>query len=390
MPSIHKRPGSKYWSAAFYLPDGQRVLRSTKQIDRNKAMAVALELDRFTERAQSSEVTEAQAREVVNAIMRAAKSGEELRTITSKAFFADWMNTKLATKSDGTARRYQKPVDLFVASLGAKADKPLDNLTARDVQLFANKRTADGVSGSTAALDLNILRNALNAARRQGLIVNNPAEAVELPKSESVERGTFSASEVNLLLETAQGEWRTLILCAYFTGARLSDCVKFKWTGTRFVGDIREGVDLTAKTLCFFAQKTGKGIVVPLHPDLYGHLMGLATGDTAQEYVMPGMADKAPGGRHGLSESFKDIVVKAGIDLQPIECAGVRQLNRRSFHALRHSFTSALANAGVTGELRKTLTGHASDAIHQKYTHHGMLALANAIGKMPGLKGATT
>jgi len=56
------------------------------------------------------------------------------------------------------------------------------------------------------------------------------------------------------------------------------------------------------------------------------------------------MAGLKPGGRHGLSEGFKRIMRKAGMDTGTVKCAGVGQ--RRSFHALRHSFTSALANKG--------------------------------------------
>lgn len=58
-------------------------------------------------------------------------------------------------------------------------------------------------------------------------------------------------------------------------------------------------------------------------------------------FVMPDMADRKPGGRKGLSESFKAIVRKAGLDLQTVQGGGTRMISRRSFHALRHSFTSA-------------------------------------------------
>ena len=74
-----------------------------------------------------------------------------------------------------------------------------------------------------------------------------------------------------------------------------------------------------------------------------------------------------------------------GLDMQKVESAGVRQLSRRTFHALRHSFTSALANAGVAPELRMKLTGHKSAAVHRGYSHHEMKTLAEAVAKMPGL-----
>jgi integrase len=98
------------------------------------------------------------------------------------------------------------------------------------------------------------------------------------------------------------------------------------------------------------------------------------------------MAELGPGGRHGLSEGFKRIVEKAGLDLQKVKGTGVRSISRRTFHALRHSFTSALANAGVSPELRMKLTGHKSAEIHRGYTHMEMDTLKETIKKLPGLQ----
>ena len=58
--------------------------------------------------------------------------------------------------------------------------------------------------------------------QEQGLIPTNPAEAVDLPVKRSVERGTFTATEVKLLVDAAKkDEWKTVILFGYYTGARL-------------------------------------------------------------------------------------------------------------------------------------------------------------------------
>ena len=101
---------------------------------------------------------------------------------------------------------------------------------------------------------------------------------------------------------------------------------------------------------------------------------------------MPHMAGLKPGGRHGLSEGFKRIMRKAGLDLQQVQGGGVRKICRRSFHALRHSFTSALANAGVAPELRMKLTGHTTEAVHRGYTHHELEVMRAAVEKLPSLE----
>lgn len=375
MASVHHRPRSPYFFAAFRGSDGRLVLRSTKQTDRAPALAVALEFERAAKLAKRGELVESQARDILADIMKRADTGETLRSVSIEAHFRAWLATKEARKSAGTAERYGGVVDGFLASLGKRASKPLTALVAKDVDTFLDARLKQGVSPSTACLDVRIIRTALNAARRKGLIPTNPAEAVELPDVESVERGTFTPAEVRMLADTAKGEWKTLILLAYFTGARLGDCCRVGW----------EDVDLVGGSLAYTQAKTGLKLTVPLHTDLLAHLETLAGTDKPAPFVLPDMADKKPGGRKGLSESFKAIVRRAGLDLQTVQGGGTRMISRRTFHALRHSFTSALANAGVAPELRMKLTGHKSEAIHAGYTHHELDTLRAAIAKLPAL-----
>lgn len=378
MASIHRRPQSKYWHAAWRATDGTLILRSTKQTDRKAAMAFAVECERAEKQAGAGTLTEAQARDILNDILKRTESGETLRCPSVGDYFREWLASKEASKAAGTSVRYAKSVKEFLTHLGDRSNKPLSSLTPRQVEGFVTKRSKAGLSPSTVTLDAKVIRTALNRARRQGLIPTNPAEAVDLPGNDSVERGTFTPAEVNMLVDAAEGEWKTLVMLAYFTGSRLSDCCRMEW----------QSVDLGKCVLTYTQGKTGASVTVPIHPELEAHLNTLAACDRPERFIMPGMADKGPGGRHGLSESFKTIMRKAGVDSQPIvRDVGVRTLSRRSFHALRHSFTSALANAGVAQEVRMKLTGHKSETMHAGYTHHELKTLAEAVAKMPGLKG---
>jgi integrase len=367
MASVHRRPDSKYWHAAFRTSDSRLILRSTKCTERNKALAAAMEFERAAKLAGAGNLVEAQARKIVADIMERAGGEETLRSPTVKDYFAQWIVTKQARNSEGTAERYGVAVDDFIKLLGTRASKPLTSLAPLDVERFLNHRTAKGLAPKTVILDVKIIRTALNHARRQGIIPTNPAEAVELPKNKGVERGTFAPGEVKILVDTATGEWKTLIYVAYYIGARLGDCCRIAWPD----------VDFSDKTLAFTQAKTGEKITVPLHSELFAHLESLA-GDKPDVFIMPRMAGLQSGGRHGLSEQFKSIMRKAGIDSGKVQGGGVRKLSR-------HSFTSALANKGVTRELRMKLTGHKTESEHQKYTHHELETLRDAVEKIPSL-----
>ena len=338
-------------------------------------MSVALEFERVAKLGSAGNLLEAQIRKVLADLMVRAGGEETLRAPSINNFFSEWITSKVARKSKGTSTRYGVIVRDFLASLGNQTVKPLTSLSAGDVERFLKYRTDMGLAPKTLVMDIKVIGSALNYARRQGIITTNPAEALELPKGKSMERGTFTPVEVKLLIDAAVGEWKTLILLAYFTGARLSDCCRMGWTD----------VDLGESMLTYTQSKTGEKVTMPIHEDLLAHLNKLASTDKAEEFLMPHTANLKSGGRKGLSETFKLIMRDAGLDAGKVKMVGVRQLSRRSFHALRHSFNSAMANAGVSQEVRMKLTGHKTESMNRGYTHHELEPLRNAIKKIPSL-----
>src|SRR5262249_44887441 len=97
------------------------------------------------------------------------------------------------------------------------------------------------------------------------------------------------------------------------------------------------------------------------------------------------LAGKRTGGRFGLSGRFAAIMEKAGIEGKLTQPSGGRTLSSLSFHSLRHSFNSAMANAGVSQEVRQKLTGHATAEMNAHYTHHELAPLRTAVGLIPSL-----
>jgi integrase len=375
MASIHRRPDSQYWHAAYFGPDGRRVLRSTKQENRQSALAVALEFERASKLARRGELVEAQAREVLRDIMKRADIGETIQSASIKVHFEGWLASKKTRKAEATGERYGMAVNAFLKTLGKRASLPLTSLTTRDVENFLDSRTAEKLSPATLNLDVKIISGALNVARRQGLIPTNPAEAVELPEIESTERGTFTPDEVKMLVNAAEGEWKLLIPVAYFTAARLGDCCRMQW----------DGLDLAGETLTYTQSKTGKKITVPLHPDLLARLNQRAGTDKPEVFILPQLAGQRVSGRRGLSETFKKIMRKAGLDLQTVKGAGKQMFSRRTFHSLRHTSNSEMANKGVSAEVRMGVTGHKSAREHQKYTHLEMDTRRAAVNKISTL-----
>ena len=69
----------------------------------------------------------------------------------------------------------------------------------------------------------------------------------------------------------------------------------------------------------------------------------------------------------------------------PHQHGRTHQFSKRTFHSLRYSFDLALANAGVSQEIRVKFTGHSSNAMNDRYTKLDRKPLGDAIEKLPKL-----
>jgi integrase len=377
MASLHKDPRGKspYWYCAFTLPDGRRTLRSTKLTERKKAWEVALQWEKSAEQARGGNFTEAQARKVLNTILESTGQ-TAMQSESISDYFTHWLQGKELAKKARTAERYGIVIEKFLTALGPKSKHPLGALTVRDLENFRDQSITAGRATKTTSIEIKILRTVLNVARRQGRILTNPAEGVELPKVVSHSRNVFSPEQVRTLLAAADAEWQTAILAGFYLGARLSDVINLSW----------ENVDLTDGIITYEQRKTSKSVAAPIHPDLKDHLLKLA-GDNPRAPLCPTLQKRSVGGRSGLSISFTNIMRDAGIGQQQVEGKGKqgRKFSKLSFHSLRHTFASALANANIPAEVRQKLTGHADAATHQKYTHLELKPLQAAIATLPSV-----
>jgi integrase len=450
MPTLIKRPGSKFWIAAFDVPqpDGttRRLKKSTKRTKRGEALTEAIRLEETERKAATStsetattafsiltdaaaaaakgELSEARARELL-AKLAEVSTGQVLKFYTVRSWSVDWLAVKAATGKKATMARYTAHVGTFLAWLGDKADARLETITKTDVRAFRDAIRAGWTEESTKAtgkrgkadkapVNHRTAKTAnhyavdvagmFRSAMREGLLLASPCAALErLPEDDSTEREVFTVAEVGKMVNTAGNaawldavfsggladdetraarceDWQGMILVGFYAGARIGDCARFTWGN----------VNLTRKTLSFMPAKTSrkkKRLEVPLHPRLVSWLEGREVGTDA-EPLFPSLVETSVGGRHGLSSQFIAIMEAGEIDRRNVRegtKGGQRAQHARSFHALRHSLTSTLANADVSEEIRRRIVGHESAAVHSGYTHHERETLARAVEKMPSV-----
>jgi integrase len=384
MASLWKHPQSKYWTACYTAADGTQLKRSTKETDKRKARIIAEAWERVESLGRDGLLTsEEQLRRVIEQSFERL-TGRKAENLTVRDWLSRWIKGEAGAVAGSTLGRYQQIVSAFLSFLGTRAELRLEAITTEDFIRYRDQLLKEGRTPRTVNVTIRkILKRPFTAAVNEGLITRNPISSIRHLLDVSVEKGVFTPEEIARLLVVADCDWRGLIMAGYFTGGRLGDLARLTW----------QSIDLAERSIMFTQKKTGAKIKVPIHHELLDLLLSRSVPDDGRKPLFPTLYKKPGPGKSGLSMAFKRIMERAGIDdgiaRERLGKAG-RSVSRLSFHSLRHSFTSALANAGVPPELRQKLTGHADDKSHQIYSHHEFGVIAKALESIPGLPKSET
>lgn len=414
MATVHriKAPSGKLsprYYACYRVPtsDGgtKQVKKSTGHTTKKEAQAVANQLEREAlaeagasdkhaeailrkvreagELALKGRLNPAHARRLIGEIMEAAGQGT-LQERSCREWFAEWLKDKEATTKIATVRFYRSTTKDFLNFLGERADNHLETVSSADIRAYRDSVVANGRTGKTANHKLKCLRSIFGDAVKASALLQNPASSVkQVNEDDSTAREPFTSAEIQKLLKASpSADWRGVILFGAFAGLRLTDCAKLK------AGNI----DLERRVLRFMPRKSDrkkKVLEIPLHSELVAFFTENPPAPFDANPLFPTLGNVSTSGRNGLSASFKDIMSNAKIDRQvtrKTKDGAARETASLSFHSLRHSFTSMLAKANVSEEVRQKMTGHTESTTHQIYTHLDMESLREGVDRIPGFR----
>jgi integrase len=395
MATLYKKPNSPFYYAQYFNADGKRVSKSTgttqkREADRIAAgfeteerdtrkkanqlpKAFAVILETVTREAASGDLTLARAAEFVHRLHKLANP--EFKESSLKEFWTDWITEQKRHVGESTATGYEHDLELFTVALGQRImNAPVNALTTDQVNVAIDKSKKAGKGKGKATRKASTVNKALASLRRvmetavaKGVATHNPAkQSRSLRQEDSTERAPFTVAEIRAMLDhkDTSDEWRGAITLAAHTGLRLGDVLSLNpkhIDGTHLV-------IMPSKT-----ARQKKVITVPLTPPCVAWI-GLRKGDFFTTLKKQATAT--------TSMQFSSIMGKAKVPKE-IELPGGLKASR-SFHALRHTFASWLAEADIHADVRQKLTGHSSSKIHARYSHHDE-ALDRAIKTLPSI-----
>jgi integrase len=377
MAYVVKYPTSKYWVAAFRDASGKQHRRSTREVDRKRALAVALAYERVAKGKGSPQ----RVRQVLWEFMR-DHFGQDLPSASVRDFFDRWLAARRAETSPATFRRYGDAIRAFLSFLGPRAASGLDEVTREQITAFRDSLLARLAPATTNGY-AKLIRRIFRSARQDGFIIVDPAESVKAVRGAAHRsRRPFSIDELRSILAVADPEWASLIKFGLYTGQRLGDLAALSWAQ----------IDLERDEIALTARKTGKQLLVPIAAPLREHLLTIESEDNPRGPLHSRAFEivTTQNGRVGtLSNQFNELLVSAGLRApQPHRSRGIGRSGKRagtdlSFHSLRHTAVSLLKDAGVPDAVVMALVGHESAAMSHRYTHVGKESLARAASVLP-------
>lgn len=381
MASIWKHPQCKFFYAKYKDKDGRWRNASTRTTDRKQARQLADEY----EAAASARSTATQARRTISRLY-AQITGEALPNASVRAFVAAWLLEKKGL-TISTQNYYKNTLAKFLTHLGPLADDELSMVAKEHVLRFRNAQL-ERLSAKSANHDLKVVKMLFLAAKRDGYLVDNPAEFVETvaeKRHETKRRRPFTIDQVRAVMAVADEEWRSMILFALYTGQRLGDIARLTWAN----------VDLGTKQVRLVTRKTGAPLMIPMAKPLRAHIEALTAPDCRPDDApfhprALSFVERQNDKSGNLSNQFADLLALAGLRDKKAHRkstgegrSGRHQMEALSFHCLRHTAVTLLKEAGIPAAVVQALIGHESAQISELYTTVGEEALTQAAAAFP-------
>jgi integrase len=217
------------------------------------------------------------------------------------------------------------------------------------------------------------LHKALKTAVQLGMIVRNPADAVEPPHIQRHEMQTMNESDVHIFLEAAKATpYYGLFYLALFTGMRRSELLAFRWSDvdlllcqlsvSRSIHQLHSGAIIfrqpkTDKSRRMVSLSPSTSIVLREHRERQAQLrqsIGLPLSDADLVFSQ---YDGKPLLPDSITHAWHKLAIRCGLK-------GIR------LHDARHTHASLMLKQGVHPKIVQERLGHASIQITlDTYSH---------------------
>lgn len=322
---MFKRKDSGLWWMSVRL-NGRRIQKSLETSD--KKLAKAIEAKVRTEIVEGSYFEKPIGREK-----------------TFSQLVAKFMMEHAPKVSDSQQRSYATSSKHLIKFFG-KTD--LLSISPKMISRYKVLRREAGLKPATINRELAMLSKAFNVAIMEWeWLTINPASRVPKEKEDNERDRWLTVDEEVSLLENSPDWLRDIILFNLHTGLRQDELLSLTW----------DRVNMFRKTILIKETKNGKPKTIPLNKTALGILESKAKVVSIRSKIVFHSKSGTKIDKHNLRRGFVIAMEKAGIE-------------DFTFHGLRHTFATRLAQSGVDLYKISKLLGHKDIKTTQRYSHH--------------------
>jgi integrase len=248
----------------------------------------------------------------------------------------------------------------------------LERLTPMHVQAMMNKKLLDGLSPKSVRYIRGTLRTALNQAHRWGLVSQNAAALVDVPRVQRFAIRPFTPDEARLFLAAVHGDrLEALYSVALTMGLRQAEALGLTWQdvdlelGTLRVSRQLQRIDGRFELVEPKTERSSRFLALPASVAKalreHGRRQEAERKAAGERWQGRDLVFTMPDGRpiHGrtLLRQFHEHLTRAG-------------LSSRRFHDLRHSCATLLLVQGVSPRVVMDTLGHSDISMTMNtYSH---------------------
>jgi len=294
---------------------------------------------------------------------KAAKEIEKKNNISfGHVFLEKYIPHEQSNKSLKSCKREESLYKVWISPV--IGNTPLKTISPFDLERIKKTMSDGEQSPRSIRYALAVIRQVFNFARHYDLYKGEvPTSKVKIPQSDNRRLRFLTHEEAELLLDTLKiksTHTYEMALMSLYCGMRAGEIFSLTW------GD----VDFERGMLSLRDTKSGRNRVAFMTQNVKDMLSAKEKGKN-DDLVFPGR-----GGIKitSISNSFDRTVKILGFN------EGITDIRQRVvFHTLRHTYASRLVERGVDLYTVKTLLGHSTLALTERYSHLGNGTLQNAV-----------
>lgn len=271
------------------------------------------------------------------------------RKITFKQFTENWEQVKAGNVKPSTMSRYKNIITrLFNPRFG---DTPLAEIKTKElVEFFADRRN-EVAAPKTAINEIALMKMMFAEAKKWGYITVSPALELERPRNRNYEIEILTPTELSLMVNNTEDNYRTAFRTAIVTGVRAGELWALQWTDFQ-PATKQLFVRRTVWNGEFQSPKTKNANRAIDLPDELVHelkVWKLRCPPTSHNLIFPSPEGSITQHDNMMKRAFIPALKQAG--LRPV-----------SFHSLRHSNASIRIKKGQNLKYLSKQMGHSSVA----------------------------